>query len=347
MLFRVTSTSQTLSIVVVALNEAQGIRPLMASIRKLAKPSSLSVETVLVDGGSADGTVREAREAGFDKVIELPGANIPACRNRGSTEASGQWLAYVDADCEVAEDWLERALPLLRQSGEIVLGWPAEPPEPPTWVQAAWKIHWTTKNPRTEIFDGQPIVRHDGFRLVTTRNMLLSRTVFEKLGGFDEGLATGEDTDFVLRAYLQGIPVIGLPALRVVHRGEPATLGAFFRQQVWHANVRSYRNIVRKTGARVGGNAPVYTVAFAVALTLFVAGIVLESVGKAGWVLLLPLPAVVVLPALLIANRARRLKFAVPLAILYAAYGLARTLDLAGFSRAKKSWKAPSPAAPA
>lgn len=347
MLFRVTSTGQTLSIVVVALNEVQGIRPLMASICKLAKPPSLSVETVLVDGGSTDGTVREAREAGFDKVLELPGANIPACRNRGSAEASGQWLAYVDADCEVAEDWLEKALPLLRQSGEIVLGWPAEPPDPPTWVQAAWKIHWTRKNPCTEIINGQPIVRHDGFRLVTTRNMLLSRAVFEKTGGFDEALATGEDTDLVLRAYLQGIPVIGVPSLRVIHRGEPATLGAFFRQQVWHANRRSYRNIVKKTGARVGGNAPVYTAAFAAAMALFAAGIVLEFAGKLGWPLLLPLPAVVVLPALLIANRARNWKAVLPLSVLYAAYGLARTMDLAGFARAKKSWKAPPPGVPA
>lgn len=344
MLAHVTSTSQTLSIIVVALNEAEGIRPLTASIRRLRRPSSLLLETILVDGGSTDSTVREAREVGFEKVLELPGGTIPVCRNRGVAESTGQWLAFVDADCEMAEDWLESALPLLEKSGEVILGWPAEPPEPPTWVQAAWKVHWTRKNPRTELLDGQPVVRRDSFRLVTTRNMILTRTVFEKTGGFDEALATGEDTDFVLRAYLKGIPVVGVPALRVVHRGEPATLGEFFRQQIWHANRRSYLNIVRKTGARVGGNAPLFTAGFAAAMALFIAGIAAMAMGRCGWVLLLPLPAIVLFPAILIASRARDLKFIVPLTVLYTAYGLARTMDLAGLFRAKRNWKKTSPA---
>jgi GT2 family glycosyltransferase len=339
MLDHVTSTDQTLSIIVVALNEAAGIRPLIASIRKLRKPASIAVETILVDGGSSDGTGERAREAGFTKVVELHGASIPVCRNRGAAESTGQWLAYVDADCEVAEDWLEQALPLLKEHGEIVLGWPAEPPEPPTWVQAAWKVHWTTKNPHIELLNGQPVVRHEGFRLVTTRNMIMTRAVFDRTGGFDEELSTGEDTDFVFRAYLKDIPVLGLPALRVVHFGEPATLFTFFRQQLWHANRRSYRKIVEKTGARVGGNAPAFTAVFAVSLALFAAGLAMTASGRCGWPLLLILPAVLFLPALLIASRARSLKLCLPLAALYATYGLARTVDLVGLSRAKNSWK--------
>ena len=52
-------------------------------------------------------------------------------------------------------------------------GWPAEPPEPRTWVQAAWLFHWQKKNPRLESYAGVPAVRHEGFRLVTTRNLIL------------------------------------------------------------------------------------------------------------------------------------------------------------------------------
>ena len=177
----VNQEGQKLSVIVVALNEGDQVRSLMASIRNLRKPETVSVETILVDGGSSDGTVARAREAGFTKIVELPGATIPVCRNRGTAESAGRWLAYVDADCEVAEDWLEKALPLLQEHGEIVLGWPAEPPQTATWVQAAWKAHWTAKNPRTELLDGRPVVRHEGFRLVTTRNMITTLSVFEKL----------------------------------------------------------------------------------------------------------------------------------------------------------------------
>jgi glycosyltransferase involved in cell wall biosynthesis len=331
--------NQKLSLIVVALNEGGQIQRLMASIRRLRKPESVSIETILVDGGSSDDTIRLARDAGFTKIVELPKATIPVCRNRGAAESTGQWLAYVDADCEVAEDWLEQALPLLQEHGEIVLGWPAEPPEPPTWVQEAWRAHWTSKNPRTEDMNGRPVVRHEGFRMVTTRNMILSRSVLEKLGGFDEELATGEDTDLVFRAYLERILVVGLPALHVVHYGEPATLADFFRQQLWHANRASYQRIMKKTGGRIGGNAPVFTAVFAVSLALFFAGLALTPFGEPGWPLLLILPAALLAPALLIARRARDFTLCFPLVALYTAYGLARTMDLVGGSRAKKSWK--------
>lgn len=337
----VSQKDQKLSLIVVALNESDHIQRLMASIQRCRKPDTLSVETILADGGSSDGTAARACEAGFTKVLELPGASIPVCRNRGAAESTGQWLAYVDADCEVADDWLEQGLPILQEHGEIVLGWPAEPPEPATWVQTAWKAHWASKNPRTELLNGRPVVRHEGFRLVTTRNMLLSRSVFEKIGGFDEELDTGEDTDFVFRAYLQEIPVVGVPALHVAHHGEPATLRAFFRQQLWHANRASYQKIVQKTGGRIGGNAPAFTAAFAVSLAIFVAGLSVTALGKCGWPLLLPLLAVIFLPALLIARRAHNMTLGLPLAVLYAAYGLARTMDLVGLSRVKKSWKKP------
>ena len=334
---------QTLTIIVVALNERDQIQRLMASIRSLRKPEIISVETILVDGGSSDGTGARARETGFTKVVELPAASIPVCRNCGAAESTGRWLAYVDADCEVAEDWLEQALPLLREHDEIVLGWPADPPEPATWVQAAWKAHWASKNPRTELLNNRPVVRHEGFRMVTTRNMILTRSVFEKLGGFDEELATGEDTDLVFRAYLEGVLVVGLPALRVVHYGEPATLTAFFRQQRWHANRTSYRRIMKKTGGRIGGNAPLFTGTFAIAAGLVLLGIALILADRpvTGIVLLMPLPALVIGPAVLIATRAQDAGLIIPLAALYAVYGTARAVDLLGFGRIKRSWKRP------
>jgi glycosyltransferase involved in cell wall biosynthesis len=332
----------TLSIIVVAFNEARHIARLQASIKRLVMPAGVAVESILIDGGSSDGTAAAAREAGFTQVIELPGANIPVCRNRGLQAATGDWIAFIDGDCELAPDWLTQAAFLLDGVDDVLAGWPAVPPEPMTWVQAAWRFHWLQKNPRYDDYRGRRVVSHEGFRLATTRNMVLQKRVADRVGGFNEELATGEDTDFAYRAYLAGVKVLGDPSLVVVHHGEPATLGAFYRQQVWHANRKSYEHILKATGGKVGGNAPRFAAAFLAGAIVAIAGVAgTAATGCPWWMVvgLASLAAVVGGPALLLSLRGRTLRYLPGLVALYAAYGLARAWDLLGFAKAKPSWK--------
>ena len=329
-----------ISIVAVAFNEARHVARLQQSIARLVRPSDIAVESLLVDGGSTDGTAAFAVAAGFTRVLELPGASIPVCRNRGVAAATGTWIAFVDADCELAPDWLACAFPLMCRERPLLLGWPAAPPEPMNWLQRAWFIHWTCKNPAREDWHGVPVVRAEGFRLATTRNMLLHREVFDHLGGFNEQLHTGEDTDFAFRAYMAGIPVLGVPGLRVWHHAEPATLRQFFRQQLWHANRRSYEHIRRLSGGRIGGNAPRFTWLFLLCFAVALAGVVgAVSFSLAVLVLLLPLLMLIFGPALLIGWRARKPTIVLPLGVIYFVYGLARSIDLLGWHRQKPSWK--------
>lgn len=326
------------SIIVVTLNEAQHLPKLKCALDALDRPNGVDVETILMDGGSTDGTPDLARRLGFTKVIVLPGASIPVCRNRGIAEAQGDWIAFLDGDCEPARDWLVVAATYLGNSAPRIVGWPVEPPTPRSWVQAAWHTHWLFKNPAAT--SGTP-VRTDAFRLITTRNMLLTRQVLEKVGRFDEALTTGEDTDFVFRAQIQGADVVAVPSLRVIHHGEPATLAEFFRQQWWHANRSSYARIVRKTAGRTGGNVIWFVAGFVATAGIGVAGSFM-ALGQArpGWLALwIPFVFFLAGPAVVVASRAGRFRTAPALFVLYAAYGLARTLDLLGIGRTKKSWK--------
>jgi len=334
-------TDHRLSVIVVSYNEEINIPRLKSSVDRLRMPAGLTVETILVDGGSRDGSADLGRQLHFSKIIVLEGASIPVCRNRGIREATGDWLAFVDADCEVAPDWLEQASPFLEGSREILIGWPASPPDPMTWVQQAWHAHWTHKNAKYESCGSSQVIRREGFRLITTRNLLMTREAVDRLGGFDEQLSTGEDTDLCFRAYQAGIPTLAVPALRVIHYGEPKSLREFFRQQLWHANRSSYGRIVRESGRMAGGHAPLFSIAFALAFVLFVAGLIANCAGHhgIGTSLLLPLPILLLGPALVLACRARRLRLVVPLAVLYGAYGCARAMDLLGFFRTKRSWK--------
>lgn len=329
-----------LSVMVVALNEAKHIPRLMGALSDLRLPPSWSCETILVDGGSTDGTPDIARELGVDTVLSMPGASIPVCRNAALRAARGTALAFLDGDCMPDVAWLEVAAPYLVSPEPTMLGFPVRPPASGNWIQRAWHAHWQHKNNAAQNDALAPFDR-EAFRLITTRNMLFNRALLQVVPQFDEKLVTGEDTDFAFRATEAGAHVMALPTLVVTHLGEPATLQDYYRQQLWHANRRAYATILRSSGGKRGANAIYFTLAFLGSLFLAVAGILAAAIFVSFWplLLLLPIVAVTSAPALLIALRARSLMLLPKLSVLYFLYGLARSIDFLGMAPEKPSWK--------
>ncbi len=333
------SEQHVLSVMVVALNEAKHLPGLKAALDKLRLPEGWSLETILIDGGSRDGSVEIAREAGFDECHVHPDASIPICRNHALRLARGNALAFLDGDCMPDKDWLEQAAPWLLQPAPVLLGYPVQPPESGNWIHRSWHAHWHHKNPAARRADAAPVTA-GAFRLITTRNMLFNRALLDVVPSFDETLTTGEDTDFAFRAAQAGCQVVALPALRVTHLGEPSTLRQYYRQQLWHANRKAYSTILKSAGGKSGANAIYFSLAFLVALLLVPLGAVLALLYTPwSWFLLAPLVLVTAVPAALIADRANSPLLFIRLIILYFLYGLARSVDLVGLAPGKKSWK--------
>lgn len=329
-----------ISIMIVALNEARHLPRLIHALHRLILPPSMQIETILIDGGSTDGTPDMAREMGFSQVHVMKGANIPVCRNAAIRHAHGEWLAFLDGDCEPASDWLLNAMPFLQPAQPVLLGYPVLPPADGQWIQRAWHAHWKLKNRHATATAPDAPIQQDAFRLIVTRNMLFTRKLLDIIPSFDEKLSTGEDTDFAFRATNAGCAVLAVPGLKVIHYGEPATLREFYRQQLWHSNRSVYLSILKSAGGVRGANAVYYSLAFLTALIGAIGGLLLACTGfiPACALALLPL-LTAALPALKIAWRARSAKLFMQLLPLYFLYGLARSVDLLGFSRRKKSWK--------
>ncbi len=333
------SAQHVLSVMVVALNEARHLPGLKQALDHLHLPEGWSLETILIDGGSRDGTVEAAREAGFDECQVHPGASIPVCRNHALRAARGTALAFLDGDCMPDRDWLACAAPWLLKPTPVLLGYPVQPPASGNWIQRSWHAHWHHKNPAAQGGNPAPVVT-DAFRLITTRNMLFNRALLGAVPAFDETLTTGEDTDFAFRATRAGCEVVALPALRVTHLGEPSTLRQYYRQQLWHANRKAYGTILKSSGGKSGANAIFFSLAFLGALLLVPPGVVLALFYSPWcWFFLAPLVLVTAGPAALIADRAHSPLLFLRLCILYFLYGLARSVDLVGLSPRKSSWK--------
>lgn len=113
-----------LSVVIPALNARLSLAGALSAVADVA-------EIIVVDGGSADGTVELAKSLGA-RVIHAPrgrGAQIAA----GVAQAKGAWLLLLHADTRLQPGWREDAARLMRgapdRAGYFRLAFDSDAPE--------------------------------------------------------------------------------------------------------------------------------------------------------------------------------------------------------------------------
>ena len=206
----------SVSIIIPAFNEEALLPLCLASLRALDYPKEL-VEIIVVDNGSSDRTFEIASQ-GADRALLFPKAAVPKVRNFGVANSQGTIIAFLDADCTVPAGWLTAALSTIGGQ-DCIAGAPHRNPPDAPWLANAWFSK-----------------RVNGIRDVhslSCGNLFVTRKLFSDLGGFDESLTTGEDTELCARA-LKVARVIENPDIIAYHHGIPRTLGQFFRREIWH-----------------------------------------------------------------------------------------------------------------
>jgi cellulose synthase/poly-beta-1,6-N-acetylglucosamine synthase-like glycosyltransferase len=104
---RETEQMPLVSLVVAAYDEQEVIAAKVANALALDYPRE-SLELIVASDGSADATVERARAAGADLVLDLPRGGKVAAQNAGAERASGEIVAFSDANCLWAADALGR-----------------------------------------------------------------------------------------------------------------------------------------------------------------------------------------------------------------------------------------------
>lgn len=105
-----------ISIVTVNYNGRKFLSGLFNSILNLSYPSE-KIQTIMVDNGSSDGSVGFVKNE-FPMVEIVPLSNnygYAGGNNEGIRKAKGSYVALVNNDCIVEEDWLSKMLHIFRQ----------------------------------------------------------------------------------------------------------------------------------------------------------------------------------------------------------------------------------------
>jgi glycosyltransferase involved in cell wall biosynthesis len=309
-----------ISVIIPARNEEKSIGICLTGLRSSALPMD-RLEVILVDNGSTDKTIEVARQVtGLPlKILTKPGVRIGGVRNAGAAVATGEYLAFIDADCVPPPDWLPTALRLIRQHGGII-GGPYGVPEQYSWVARVWADHEARK------YNGPKSFVHGA-------NMVVRRSDFLALSGFDAMLETNEDYEFCQRGLQAGLITRACSQMEIIHLGTAESLRKFFKRERWHGRhvVKVFlRNLPQIRNARAILFA-IYMLC-AVVATFVTALIAIRSGNFMPPALCLAAAAAAPLSlSALESLKHRHLHYLISLACLFLVYGVARAMCLTDF----------------
>lgn len=216
------------SVVVCAYNAAATLEDNLSSLARLDYPD---YEVIVVNDGSYDATLEIAQRFAV-KIISVPNGGLSAARNLGLHAASGEIVAYTDADTRVDRDWLSHLVQPLMEHAFAGVGGPNVVPSDDSWIAQCvarapgGPIHVMLDNVTAEHIPGC--------------NMAFRRAALLQIGGFDPTYTkAGDDVDICWRLQDAGYSLGFAPGALVWHHHR-ASVGAYVRQQIGYGEGESF-----------------------------------------------------------------------------------------------------------
>jgi GT2 family glycosyltransferase len=201
------------------------------------------IEVILVDNGSADGSVDSAVTAFPHALVVSNETNrgyAPAC-NQGAREATADFILFLNSDASVSPQALDELLEVARSEEGAAIWQPVTLTTSGELESTGDHFTWWGINRHLEqVPTGGRSV--DVFATVGAA-LLVRRDVFEELGGFEESyFAYYEESDLCWRARIAGYDVRVVTSSTITHIGS-ATTGRIFEPHA--VRYLSFRNRIR------------------------------------------------------------------------------------------------------
>ena len=212
-------------------NQASLLEKCLTSLAALRLPSGMSSEILVVDNSSSDGTPHvvstfaDLRPHLDVRLLKEQRQGVAFARKLGLLEARGEWVAFVDDDCRLENDWLEEMRYFSRKhphagafGGKNALEWE----RPPSGLALAYGDSLA----RQDWGDAEERMPDTGKRCPCGAGLVLRKAAVCSSGYLEQGrltgrhprtLGAGEDTEVQLMIRNAGWELWYAPRLRVRH----------------------------------------------------------------------------------------------------------------------------------
>lgn len=231
------SSAIELSIIVCSYNTREETLACLESIDR--ERCGLSVEIIVVDNASSDGSVESIAERFPHVILKALDTNVgfAAANNLGGADANGEYLLLLNPDTVLLEGALRNIVEFARAHpkagiyggrtffADMTLNANSCHGAPTVWSQICKGTGLSAIFRRWRVFDPEGLGgwQRDSVReveCITGCFLLIQRSLWEKLGGFDcDFFMYGEDTDLCLRARKLGARPLLCPDARLIHYG--------------------------------------------------------------------------------------------------------------------------------
>ncbi|BAZ13303.1 putative glycosyl transferase [Calothrix sp. NIES-4071] len=186
-------------------------RTILETISSVQQQTFSDFELIVINDGSTDRTLEllNSIEDPRLKVFSYSNGGLPVARNRGISHATGEFIAFIDADDLWTPDKLELQLAALQQ-------------HPEAGVAYSWTCNMSEEGellyPVTPVFNGNVYANLLVWNFISNgSNPLIRSQALKSTGEFDPTLKSAEDWEYWLRLAAHW-PFVVVPNIQILYR---------------------------------------------------------------------------------------------------------------------------------
>ena len=230
---------KSVSLVIALYNQVDYTRRCIDSI---VRCTQIPYELILVDNGSRDGTTELLKTVHATVITNEKNLGCAKAWNQGIRASHGEVVGILNNDIVVTPGWVEHLIAFM-ESGSYGIVCPSAREGPLSYDLDAYASTFTRVC--------RAAVRRDLYAPC----MLIDRSVFDRIGLFDEGFSYGgcEDTDFRWRTEAAGF-AMAMTGSVLIHHFSMVTQKAVKKSetdQYWNQNMAHFQ---KKWGRTIRGN---------------------------------------------------------------------------------------------